>query len=344
MPVVSITVIVPVRNAAGTLTQCLTALRDSTFTQFDCIVIDDGSTDGSGNVARSFGFEVISTGAPVGPSVARNLGARAAVADLLFFLDADVCVHPDTLDRIVRRFEAEPLLDAVMGSYDESPSDGGFISQYKNLMGCYFHQRAKPSASTFWSACGGIRRSVMLEFGGFDERYSRPCIEDIELGARMVAACCCLALDPLIRVKHLKKWSLSRLIKTDIFDRALPWTRLILRENRLPNDLNLCYRERFSVLFTGMAIVSLTASAEHPTLLIIFATFVLATLFLQKALWRFFAARRGWGFAVATMPMHLLYFTYSGLAFLIGVLMHLVRMRSPEGQAPSRLPVSDHGD
>ncbi len=337
----SLTVIIPVRNSARHLTQCLAALRCSTLTDFECIVVDDGSTDDSADVARSLECVVMSTRGPEGPAAARNLGARAARTELLFFLDADVCVHPDTLERIVRRFAGDPALDAVIGSYDEDPADRGFISQYKNLMGCYFHQRARRDASTFWGACGGIRRSAMLEFGGFDERYTRPCIEDVDLGRRMIAAGRRLALDPHIRVKHLKGWTLGRLIKTDIFDRALPWTRLILREHRIPNDLNLHHRERMSVILTWAAILSLAACVDRPLFLIPFATSLAATLVLQRDFWRFFAARRGWGFAIAAMPMHLLYFSYSGLAFAAGLLMHLVGVRAPEAQAPVRASVLD---
>ena len=309
------------------------------------VVIDDGSTDDSAAVARSFGFHVISTGRPVGPAVARNIGARTARTDLLFFLDADVCVHPDTLERIVRRVDEDPKLDSVMGSYDEEPASRGFISQYKNLMGCYFHPRAKHSASTFWSACGGIRRSVMLEFGGFDERYTRPCVEDIELGARMLAAGRRLALDPLIRVKHLKGWTLFRLIKTDIFDRALPWTRLVLRDSHLPNDLNLRYRERFSVAFTWIAILSLAAAFDRPFFLIPFAAAIATTVILQREFWQFLARRGGWGFAIAVIPVHLLYFSYSGLAFGVGLVMHLVGS-SPPGRPKLRFVLlsQDRGD
>ncbi len=340
----SLTVIIPVRNSAVHLAECLAALRASTLSGFECIVVDDGSTDSSADVARSFGVEVISTSRPAGPGAARNRGARAARTELLFFLDADVCVHPDTLERMVRRFSADPALDAVIGSYDEAPAAPGFISQYKNLMGCYFHQRARRAASTFWSACGGIRRFVMLEFGGFDERYTRPCIEDIEFGRRMITAGRRVALDPLIRVKHLKGWTLSRLIASDIFDRALPWTRLILRENHLPNDLNLRHREKVSVAFTWLAIVFLGASAGRPFFMIPFALGLGATVALQVDFWRFLAARRGWGFAIAAIPMHLLYFSYSGLAFAAGFVLHLAGERPPAVQSVARASLLDRVD
>ena len=83
---------------------------------------------------------------------------------------------------------------------------------------------------------------------------------------------------------------------------------------------------------TWFAILSLVASAGKPEFLIAFAISLTAALAIQSEFWRFLAARRGWGFAIAAMPLHLLYFTYSGLAFGAGLLMHLVGIRPPEAQ------------
>src|ERR1044071_1505350 len=90
----TISVIVPVYNSAGYLRSCLEHLRRSTLSDYECIVVDDGSTDDSSKIASEFGFRVLTTGCRRGPAFARNLGARAATGDILFFIDADVCVYP----------------------------------------------------------------------------------------------------------------------------------------------------------------------------------------------------------------------------------------------------------
>ena len=107
-----------------------------------------GSTDGSAEVAREFGVTVLSTEGRQGPAKARNLGARQARGEILFFLDADVCARPSTLQRVQSSFEEDPALDALIGSYDDAPSSPDFISQYKNLMHCFVHQSGRRSAST----------------------------------------------------------------------------------------------------------------------------------------------------------------------------------------------------
>lgn len=241
-----LTVIVPVYNGAAVLRLALRAMAQSTRPPDELLVVDDGSTDESARVAEEFGARLLRTPRQSGPACARNLGARHATGDVLFFLDADVCVHPNTLALVAEAFQ-DPQLDALIGSYDDDPSEPDFLSQYKNLMHCFVHHTARSEACTFWSGCGAIRREVFMECSGFDERYARPAIEDIELGYRMAEAGKRMVLDRNVQVKHLKRWSFWGLLKTDIFDRGIPWTELILRDRHMPNDLNIQLSQRVSV-------------------------------------------------------------------------------------------------
>lgn len=243
----SVSVVIPAHDASHFLDACLAHLAASTVAPFECIVVDDGSTDDTADVARRHGARVVATGWRSGPARARNLGAAHARGDVLFFLDADVCVHPGTLHAVATSFESDPSLDALIGAYDDAPESADFLSQYKNLMHAFVHQHGRREASTFWSGCGAIRRDVFLEHSGFDESYDRPAIEDIELGYRLARANRKIVLDPALSVKHLKKWTFWGLVKSDIFDRGIPWTELILRDRCMPNDLNVQLSQRVSV-------------------------------------------------------------------------------------------------
>ncbi|MFO0953628.1 MAG: glycosyltransferase family A protein [Isosphaeraceae bacterium] len=186
----ALSVVIPVHNGGRDFERCLRRLRDSRPAEFELIVVDDGSTDGSGGLAASFGARVIRNARPEGPASARNTGAKAASAPIVFFLDADVAVHPDTLALAFARFEAEPGLTALFGSYDDEPEAPGLVSRFRNLLHHYVHQQGHFEANvrparTFWTGCGAIRRQAFLDHGGFDPRlYARPAIEDIELGYR----------------------------------------------------------------------------------------------------------------------------------------------------------------
>ncbi len=243
-----LSVVVPVFNDADGLVRCLAAIAGSDFRDHECIVVDDGSTVAIAPVVAAFGARVIRVAdGPKGPAYARNAGSVAAVGDILVFVDADVVIAPGTLRAFAETFDRHPDVDAVFGSYDDAPATTDFVSQYKNLFHHFVHQQASEEAATFWSGCGAVRRTVFQASGGFDAvRYPRPCIEDIELGYRLRAAGHRIRLNKDIQVKHLKRWSLRGMMKTDVFDRGVPWTLLILERRRLPNDLNLHFSQRLS--------------------------------------------------------------------------------------------------
>jgi cellulose synthase/poly-beta-1,6-N-acetylglucosamine synthase-like glycosyltransferase len=348
----TISVVIPVFDGAASLQKCLDALKRSTTPILECIVVDDRSSDNSAAVAEAAGAVVLRTPGTMGPAAARNLGAAYASGDLLVFIDSDVCVNDRTLGRIRARFEREPGLDALIGSYDDEPAAPGFVSQYKNLLQHYVHQNGCREATTFWSGCGAIRREVFLGAGGFDETYTRPSIEDIDFGYRLLEGGRRIALDPSVQVKHLKRWRLAALLRSDVFDRALPWTRLILRSARLPNDLNLSMSQRASGAFV-LAAIGLAGAGAHleflPAQLAVLP--LAAAMLLNVRFYTFLALKRGLAFAAGAIVLHLAYYLYSTLAFTAGAAAHALEHRRPEqsegrlmqpgecSSAPARIPV-----
>jgi GT2 family glycosyltransferase len=325
LPDFTVSVIIPVYNGGENFFKCLSSLARSHFPPHEIIVVADGETDGSGLMAETYGAKVLRTPSRLGPAHARNLGARMAHGNLLFFLDADIAISPDTIDYIAGIFKDRPDLAAVIGSYDDEPAADNFLSKYKNLFHHYIHQTAREEASTFWGACGAIRSEIFYSIGGFDERYRHPSIEDIELGHRLRQAGHRIWLCKNLKVKHLKRWKITSLLKSDFFHRALPWTELILKERWLINDLNLKGASRISMLLTYGLLGSLigVGFSSHflpPTLIL-----VLALLAINGPLYRFFQKKCGSSFAILTIPWHWLYYLYSGFAVSIGIVLYLLR-------------------
>ena len=324
---VALSVIVPAYNAAKFLDSCLAPVMQSPAWVTECIVVDDGSSDNSAAIAIKHGARLIRAEARGGSARARNLGARAATGTVLVFLDADVSANPDTFARIHSHFLNDPELDALIGAYDDAPSDPGFLSTYRNLLHCYVHRSANRRAFTFWTGCGAIRRAVLLDAGGFDESYKRPSIEDIELGYRLARAGRKMLLDPDITVKHRKHWSFFEIVRTDVCDRAVPWTELILRHGALHNDLNLRIGQRISV---ALAILLIPAAALAPAYTV--APFFLCLgglIVLNFPFYRFLARRMSYAHALAAIPLHILFHFYSGIAFCAALMKHIVAPRTP---------------
>jgi GT2 family glycosyltransferase len=325
-----ISVVIPVHNGGDKFNRCLASLAEVKADFHELIVVADGESDESWLLAEQWGAKVIRLPQTGGPARARNVGADAAQSDILFFIDADVCVHADTVRQVAIAFQQDDQLAALIGSYDDAPGAGNFLSQYRNLLHHYTHQTARAQASTFWGACGAIRRDVFSKIGGFDERYRRPSIEDIELGHRLTAAGYQIRLYKDIQVKHLKCWRARSLLRADFFYRALPWTELILRNQGLINDLNLKISSRISVMLIygmmGLTMLGLfkgaTQTAIAPPFWMIFGLIFLILLQINLPVYRFFLRKRGWWFTVQVVPWHWLYYLYSGLAFAIGWIRH----------------------
>ena len=136
----SISVIIPVHNGGESFHNCLLSIKASHNKPREVIVVADGDTDNSWQVAADWGAKVIRIEEKGGPAQARNLGASAAQGDILFFVDADVVIAPDTISQVRLAFTEDASLAALIGSYDDAPGANNFLSQYKNLFHHYTHQ------------------------------------------------------------------------------------------------------------------------------------------------------------------------------------------------------------
>jgi glycosyltransferase involved in cell wall biosynthesis len=338
-----ISVIIPVYNGGENFQRCLDALRTCDPPPHEIIVVDDGSSDDSPHLARERGLTVLSTDrARSGPAIARNIGAQAATGSVMLFVDADIAVHPDVVGRMAHNFEIDPDLVACFGSYDDQPAAKNFLSQYKNLFHHYVHQSAQADASTFWAGCGAIRRDLFLKVSGFSETYPRPSIEDIELGYRLKAAGYKLRLDKEIQGQHLKRWTWRSLLRSDILDRGVPWTELILRDGAFVNDLNLQTHNRISVAAIYLLLLSLTLGLVQPLSWLASVGLAIGLLRLNRNVYAFFKAQHGWLFALKVVPLHWLYYFYNGLSFSIGAARHVFTAKEtmPERSAwPLRIMI-----
>jgi GT2 family glycosyltransferase len=314
----TISVIMPVYNGGAFIGRSLPPLIDMLRRKevAEVVVVDDASTDDTPAVAAGMGVRVMPSGGRLGPGGARNRAASQAQGEILWFVDADVVVHDDAAVELRRAF-AEPGVTAVFGSYDDRPPARNFLSQYKNLVHHFHHQRGRAEASTFWAGCGGVRKDAFLAAGGFDVvRYTRPSIEDIELGYRLRAAGGRILLWPALQGTHLKVWRLRDLIHTEVFRRAIPWSRLMLSRSGMLDDLNVGTGERARAVLAGIFFVAI-AAALCPAVPGWVALAALGAIAIANgALLRLFYSRGGALFAVCGLLFHQVFYLYSSAAFV----------------------------
>lgn len=322
----------PAYNAAHLLGRSLTAAIVAAKGA-PVIVVDPGSTDDTAEVARRIGARVIRLDKRAGPAHARNVGVKEVDTDVVLFIDSDCVAHPDVVDRVAEAFRDDELV-SLTGSYDDHPPEQNFFSLYMNLRHHFTHQRANTESASFWAGCGAVRRTVYEAIGGFDaEQFPMPMIEDIELGLRLRKKGK-TRLDPALHVTHLKKWTLRSVISTDIKNRAIPWTRLILATGEMPNDLNLRLSQRVAA---ALAPFALGGMAVAPPLLLtgILAPVGAAALAPAAVSAVMHADMIGWcnqargpSFAARFWAFHQVHLVYSAATYVLCNVEHRVRPRA----------------
>jgi GT2 family glycosyltransferase len=313
----AISAIVPAYNAAATLPACLAPLlaMRAAGEIAEIVVVDDGSTDATATVAADLGARVVPSGGRLGPGGARNVAAAGACGDVLWFVDADVVVHADAACRLAAALERSGAA-AVFGAYDDAPPAANFFSQYKNLVHHHYHREAEGPAATFWAGCGAIRKADFVAAGGFDAaRYPHPSIEDIELGMRLVESGRAIWLAPDVQATHLKVWRLPNLLHTEIFRRALPWSRLLHARSGRGATLNVRPAERLRALLAIALFASIPLAAFGIAPAWAPLALLAAALAANVDLFRLFRRRRGMLFALGGLLFHQVYYGYSAAAY-----------------------------
>jgi len=313
----TIAVIVPAFKAVWIVGDCIAHLLAAGFRADEIIVVDDASPDGTAAACRNAGVVPHTAPRRLGAAGARNLGAeKVGRVDILFFVDADVLVHSDVRRRVLDRFVAEPDLAAVIGAYDDAPIHPGRVSRFRNLLHHHVHQESAGEAVTFWTGCGAVRRLDFESVGGFDPEQRM--MEDVAFGLKLARRGRRLLLDPLLRGAHAKGWTLWTMIRSDILDRAIPWTRLQVSGAAagLPQTLNLEPRGKASVVMAGLGLAALATMVVNPIVGILgFVTALAGIAVVNRKFLALAAAQGGTIDAVTTVPLLWIHFTAAGLGY-----------------------------
>ncbi len=209
-----ISVVIPAYNAESTLKLCLDSLACQTVPATQIILVDDGSADDTALIARKAGLEVISGHTNKGPAHARNLGVEAATGQIILFLDSDVIVPEDLIEKLIGLFQSDAGTIAVQTLYTPLCPASGSVSKYQNLY--YYHALARikeDSVATFATWCAAVRKESFISAGGFNTRIPEPTVEDEELGYEIVDSGGSILLARDIQVTHLACYSLSQFAK-----------------------------------------------------------------------------------------------------------------------------------
>lgn len=203
-----VSVILPVHNRADVLRRAVGSVLDQEFPDLELIVIDDGSSDNSYEVAQSYRddrIRLIRLEQNSGANAARNEGIRASSAPLIAFLDSDDRYLPNKLGWVVTQFELRTGLDLLVDSFIKIGAPG---SGKPDLIRCnpVIEDRELFRRALFrrqlWKATPAItvRREIALRAGMFDESLGR--LQDFDFLIRVSEFANCASTDQVLWVKH----------------------------------------------------------------------------------------------------------------------------------------------
>jgi glycosyltransferase involved in cell wall biosynthesis len=213
-------VIVPAYNAAATLPALLASVSLQAFKDFELILVDDCSRDGTARIAEFYPCRLLRMRRNRGPARCRNEGARSALGEILVFTDSDCEVAPDWLERMDQHFRNQNV-GAIMGKLVLKPST--FLGDSISALG--FPAGGSVGFERIWkvdkkgltdslSSCNcAVRQSLFWEVGGFDESFPYAGGEDALFAYYLRKTGCRIQFCPDVIVHHGARDSLRSFLR-----------------------------------------------------------------------------------------------------------------------------------
>ena len=309
-----VSIIIPAYNEAARLARCLDApLRARTERDWEVLVIDDGSVDGTADVARTLGARVIQFPCNQGVAAARNAGAREARGTLLIFVDGDVVAPLETLYALADRLKRDPDVHA-MGACPGENLGTKWSARFLKMLGEWYmncYVRSGENVSCFPSECGAVRRETFFAAGGFPETHGGVGMEEFALGHAMECRGWRNVLLPDVRYHTYYDSVGERYI--ELMSRTARWMPLFLRRRRIEPTLGsrAPIGEALSCLLVALMLVSAIGGVLLHPLWWITPAAVAAHILMQSS-WLRFVYRNAQGGALMAL-----------LSWPIFVAMHL---------------------
>jgi cellulose synthase/poly-beta-1,6-N-acetylglucosamine synthase-like glycosyltransferase len=283
----SVSVVIPVRNGRATIEQCLEAIFASTIPLCEVIVVDDSSSDDTIDLVSHFPCRIIKNIARTGRGASKNKGFEAAKGQLVAFIDADVLVHPDTIEKALAAFVDDPYLSALCAVPEADSLYPNFASRYKSY---YMHYilMGFSAPTDFLHGCFQVFRKDVLESRAlrFDEKLH---CDDIDLGIRLKKKGGKILVLRQAPVVHKRYYSLLGLLRNDFmvsaeFAQLLCKHALAVASLKQGRFAHARLRQLTSVCTVGASIGAM--ALPYPAVLSVFA-FITLFLLLNYSFFQF---------------------------------------------------------
>ena len=283
------------------------AACNSTFDNFEIIVVDDSSTDSSMAIIAQYPCRVIRLPEHGGASKARNTGAENSKGDVLLFIDADCLLQPNTLTKAASAYMEDGPEVVIGGTYTRLPYDQSFFSTFQSIYIHYSETKNAQNPDYIATHAMLIQADIFKRSGGFNEDFM-PILEDVEYSHRLKNAGYRLRMHPEILVQHIFNFTLKKSLRNGI-RKTKYWSLYSIKNKDLLSDSGTASQEfKFNVLscFANLALL-LLGLLLHNWIFILPVPLLFGTnLYLNRHLITAFHKTRGPYFAISAV----LYYTF----------------------------------
>ncbi|PZG24419.1 sugar transferase [Micromonospora craterilacus] len=343
---VTVSVVIPNHNYEKTLALCIRSVLEQTRRPDEVIVVDDGSTDSSRDIARRLPCTLIELPGNRGVSAARNAGIAASSGDIVFFLDSDEALAPDAIANALEllaadRPDADVPLGCVHGIIAPEPLiDDGPVEWYRVLHAYWWRRRAVGEVRTAFFAQAAVPRTVLDDVGPFDERLRDS--EDLEYSDRLAPRFRILLTDRVV-ARHDEVDRLGPLL-AEQFRRSQLLVPTVLAARR-PGSASLTANRPLGVAAVAAAVATLPLVTVAPVAALLPVALLAVFAAADPGLCRFVARHRGVRFLGYFLAVHLLVHLVLLAGAAVGGARWLTRRHRPAVRPRSRLvPSTPSGD
>lgn len=317
-----ISIVIPVHNGATTIDRCLAAATSVDYPNFEVVVVDDGSTDGTAELVRRHPVKLVQLKPNRGASAARNAGVAAASGEFIFFTDDDCVVQRDTLRKAATAIAEEGSDCVIGGTYTPLAHDHALYNSFQSVFVNYSETKYREPDYIATHAML-IPRQMFLASKRFDEGFL-PILEDVDFCHRMRREGKRLVMRPELVVGHIFQFDLWRSLR-NAYRKSRWWVTYSLANKDLLADSGTASVElKTNVVLWPFTIAALALAAvfgAQPWALVA-AGLVAFNLFVSRGLvGAYFRARGGMAFTLGALLYYLfVYPTAVGLGGLRGLL------------------------
>lgn len=212
-----IRIVIPAYNADRTIRACIDAISNAMYRyqSTEIIVVDNGLNQDIAELVNDYPVQLIKRTNHSSAAYARNAGAEKFSDGILVFIDSDVIIEKECLNRLIQPI-IEESKTATIGNYSQDVKGLNFAQRYKQL---YIHhvynQRNSAIKNDFWTAISAIDAATFHQLNGFDSSFKGANGEDQEFGIRLTKNNYSVVSVTNAYGQHINPYTVGKLIRND---------------------------------------------------------------------------------------------------------------------------------